>query len=179
MLRSYGDNFGGVTDIPRVRPTYVLDDRGLLDGWLEFHRATLLVKCEGLTDDQRKVRPIESSELSLHGLIRHMAETERNWFRRVLLRDPGLPRIWHDPSTGSSALVPLDHASWEDDLATWQGECEQSRAVAAGHDLDDTGEWREKQVSLRSIYLHMIQEYARHNGHADFIRELLDGTVGL
>jgi uncharacterized damage-inducible protein DinB len=168
-----------VTDQPRVRPTYVLDDRELLDGWLEFHRATLLAKCQGLTEEQRRSRPIASSKLSLHGLVRHMAETERNWFGRILLRDPQLPRIWSDLEGGDSLLVPLDDASWEDDLIAWQQECHASRVTAAGRGLDDTGIWREKQVSLRSVYLHMIQEYARHNGHADFLRELLDGSVGL
>jgi uncharacterized damage-inducible protein DinB len=163
----------------RVRPTYVRDERQLLDGWLEFHRATLLVKCAGLTEDQRKDRPIGTSLLSLHGLVRHLAETERNWFQRILLRQLDFPRIWHEPAGEGSPLVPLDNASWEDDLATWQGECDASREVAASHDLDDTGIWRDKQVSLRSIYLHMIQEYARHNGHADFLRELEDGSVGL
>ena len=168
-----------VTDRPRVRPTYVLDDRALIEGWLEFHRATLLVKCDGLSDEQRKARPIPTSLLSLHGLVRHLAETERNWFRRVLLRDPELPRIWHDPAVENSPLIPLDDANWEKDRATWEAECAACSQVAARHSLDDTGMWREKQVSLRSIYLHMIQEYARHNGHADLIRELLDGSVGL
>jgi uncharacterized damage-inducible protein DinB len=157
----------------------VLDDRALIEGWLEFHRATLLVKCDGLSDEQRKARPIPTSQLSLHGLVRHLAEAERNWFRRVLLRDPELPRIWYDPAVEGSPLIPLDDANWEQDLATWEAECDACRQAAARHSLDDTGMWREKQVSLRSIYLHMIQEYARHNGHADLIRELLDGSVGL
>ncbi len=168
-----------VTGLSRVRPTYVLDDRGLLDGWLEFHRATLLVKCEGLTDGQRKARPIPTSQLSLHGLIRHMAETERNWFRRILSRKLDMPRIWHDPEGPGDPLLQLDGASWEADLAVWQSECEASREAAGRLSLDDTGVWRDKQVSSRSVYLHMIQEYARHNGQADLIRELLDGSVGL
>jgi uncharacterized damage-inducible protein DinB len=163
---------------PRVRPTYVLDERELLEGWLEFHRATLLVKCEGLDDAQRRARPIPTSEMSLHGLVRHMAETERNWFGRILLRDQATPRIWPD-APADSPFPPIDTANWEDDCAVWQRECRASSAAASRHGLDDTGEWRGKQVSLKSIYLHMIQEYARHNGHADLIRELLDGSVGL
>lgn len=163
----------------RVRPTYLLDERELLEGWLEFHRSTLLVKCEGLSDPQRKDRPVTTSLLSLHGLVRHIAEAERNWFQRVLLRDPDYPRIWYDPAVPDSPLVPLDQASWEDDLAAWRAECDASRQAARSRSLDDTGTWREKHVSLRSIYLHMIQEYARHNGHADLIRELEDGAVGL
>jgi uncharacterized damage-inducible protein DinB len=161
-------------DLQRVRPTYVLDERGLLEGWLEFHRATLLVKCEGLDDAQRKAQPIPTSDLSLHGLVRHMAETERNWFRRILLRDQTIPPIWQD-----SPFLAIDNASWTVDLAVWQTECRASSDAASHYGLDYTGEWREKQVSLKSIYLHMIQEYARHNGHADLIRELLDGSVGL
>jgi uncharacterized damage-inducible protein DinB len=158
----------------RVRPTYVRDERELLDGWLEFHRATLLAKCEGLTDRQRKDRPIAESELSLHGLVRHVAETERNWFQRVLRGDLEQGPIWP-----GGALVPLEEANWEEDLDAWRAECGASRGAAESRSLDDYGSWRDKQVSLRSIYLHMIQEYARHNGHADFIRELEDGAVGL
>ncbi len=166
-------------DRSRVRPTYVLHERELLDGWLEFHRATLLVKCEGLDDTQRKARPIPTSELSLHGLVRHMAETERNWFGRILLRDQAIPWIWDDPAVTDSSLMTIDSASWDADLAVWQSECRASSDAASRYDLDYTGEWRKKQVSLKSIYLHMIQEYARHNGHSDLIRELLDGSVGL
>ncbi|HEX3795332.1 MAG TPA: DinB family protein [Acidimicrobiales bacterium] len=158
----------------RVRPTYARDERELLERWLEFHRATLLAKCEGLTDQQRKDRPIGQSELSLHGLVRHLTETERNWFQRVLLHDLTRTQIWPE-----GALVPLDEASWEDDVDAWRAECDASRRAAESHSLDDCGLWREKQISLRSIYLHMIQEYARHNGHADLIRELEDGAVGL
>jgi uncharacterized damage-inducible protein DinB len=168
-----------VTDQARVRPTYVRDERELLERWLEFHRATLQVKCDGLDQEQRTARPISTSLLSLHGLVRHLAEAERNWFRRVLLRDPDLPRIWYDPAVEGSPLIPLDDASWEQDLATWRDECEACRQAASSRGLDDTGEWREREVSLRAIYLHMIQEYARHNGHADFLRELQDGSVGL
>ena len=150
----------------------------MLEGWLEYHRMTLLLKCEGLDDDGRKARPVPSSKLSLHGLLRHMAEVERNWFRRVLLRDPDTPSLWFDPDVEDSELVPLDDAVWADDLATWQAECEHSRAAAAGRSLDDTGLRRGQPCSLRWIYTHMIEEYARHNGHADLIRELVDGSVG-
>jgi uncharacterized damage-inducible protein DinB len=163
---------------PRVRPTYVRNERDLLDGWLEFHRATLLVKCEGLDDAQRKAQPIPTSDLSLHGLVRHMAETERNWFGRILLRDQTVRPIW-DAAATNSPLLEIESANWDSDLAAWRRECRASSDVASRYGLDYTGEWREKEISLQSIYLHMIQEYARHNGHADLIRELLDGSVGL
>lgn len=166
-------------DPRRVEPTYLLGERDMLEGWLEFHRATLLLKCEGLDDAARKSRPVPSSLLSLHGLVRHMAEVERSWFRRTLLREPDLPYIycgtqdWDDQD-----LVPLDGADWATDLAIWKAECEASREAGASHSLDDTGIRRGEAVSLRWICTHMVEEYARHNGHADLIRELIDGAVG-
>ena len=165
-------------DPRRQEPPFVLGEREMLDAWLEYHRTTLLLKCEGLDDAARKGRPVPTSKLSLHGLVRHMAEVERNWFRRVLLREPGTPSIWYDPAIEDSELVPLDDADWEADLAAWHAECDASRAAAAAHELDDTGIRRGEPCSLRWIYVHMIEEYARHNGHADIIRELTDGKVG-
>jgi Protein of unknown function (DUF664) len=124
-----------------------LGEREMLGAWLEFHRTTLPLKCEGLDDHARKARPVPTSQLSLHGLVRHMAEVERSWFRRVLQREPGAPFIFFD--------------------------------AAAGRDLGDTGRTRAGEpCSLRWIYAHMIEEYARHNGPADLIRELTDGAVG-
>jgi uncharacterized damage-inducible protein DinB len=157
-----------------------LDERQMLEQWLEFHRTTLLLKCEGLDDQARQARPVPTSLLSLHGLVRHMAEVERSWFRRVLQRDREAPFLWYDPALGEdNDLVPLDHADWPADLAAWQAECAASRQAAAGRDLDDTGMTRSgRPCSLRWIYVHMIEEYARHNGHADLIRELADGAVG-
>ena len=108
-----------------------------------------------------------------------MAEVERAWFRRCLLSEPDLPHIyftgqeWDDQD-----LVPLDDANWDADLAIWRAECEASRLAAASQSLDDAGQRRGEPVSLRWIYTHMIEEYARHNGHADLIREMLDGAVG-
>jgi len=165
-------------DVRRTEPGYLLDERAMLEQWLEFHRTTLLLKCEGLDDTARKARPVTTSNLSLHGLVRHMAEVERNWFSRVLLRDRECPPIWYDPAVEDSELIPLDDADWDADLAVWQDECERSRQAAAGRGLDDTGLRRDEEVSLRWIYTHMIEEYARHNGHADLIRELVDGAVG-
>ncbi len=82
------------------------------------------------------------------------------------------------PSEEDSELVPLDDADWEADLAAWRSECEESRRRAAERDLDDTGTRCGRPCSLRWIYNHMIEEYARHNGHADLLRELVDGNVG-
>jgi integrase len=148
-----------LVDSRRTEPAFVLADRAMLEAWLEFHRATLLLKCEGLDDAKRKARPVPTSRLSLHAA-------------------PGTPPIWYDPAIEDSELIPLDDADWEADLAMWHAECERSRANAAGKDLAYTGMRRGEPVSLRWIYVHMIEEYARHNGHADLIRELIDGAVG-
>lgn len=153
----------------------------MLEGWLDFHRVTLVMKCEGLSDVQRKSRPVATSTLSLHGLLRHMAEVERSWFRRGLLSDNDAPYFWIDaknPMNDDSEFFPLDDANWDDDLATWYAECDASREAAKDKDLDFAGSRRGNPVSLRWIYSHMIEEYARHNGHADIIRELVDGSVG-
>src|SRR5690349_15212707 len=147
-----------LVDSRRTEPAYVLGEREMLEAWLEFHRSTLLLKCEGLDDARRKALPITTSKLSLHGLVRHMAEVERNWFSRVLPRQPDLEPIWYDPAVEDSELVPIEDADWESDLATWQEEVERSRAAAARHSLDDTGLRRGHEVSLRWIYVHMIEE---------------------
>ncbi len=167
-----------LSDPRRAEPAFIATERTMLEAWLEFHRTTLLLKCEGLDDVGRKSRPVSTSKLSLHGLIRHMAEVERNWFRRVLLQEALAPQIWSDPEVEDGELVPLDDADWTADVGAWEAECARSRAAAARHELDDTGIRRGEQCSLRWIYVHMIEEYARHNGHADLIRELVDGNVG-
>jgi uncharacterized damage-inducible protein DinB len=169
---------GDLIDPRRTEPTFLLGERAMLEGWLEFHRVTLVMKCEGLDDVDRKARPVPTSLLSLHGLLRHMAEVERNWFRRVLAGQWEAPPIWYDPAIDDSELVPLNDADWEADLAAWHAECDHSRAAAAEREIDDTGIHRGEACSLRWIYTHMIEEYARHNGHADLIRELVDGGVG-
>ena len=165
-------------DPRRHEPDYVLDERQMLETWLEFHRSTLLIKCEGLDDAGRQARPISTSLLSLHGLVRHMAEVERGWFRRVLLRDSSAGFIYSRDGRDDTELFPLDGAEWEADLGIWKAECEASRQAAGAHGLDDTGLRDGQAVSLRWIYTHMVEEYARHNGHADLIREMVDGAVG-
>ena len=168
-----------LVDARRTEPAFVLPEREMLEGWLEFHRTTLLIKCEGLRDDDRKARPVPTSLLSLHGLVRHMAEVERNWFQRVLSQDVTAVPIWFDPTVDDDReLVPLDDADWETDLSVWTAECETSRRIARRHELDDVGVRHGEPCSLRWIYVHMVEEYARHNGHADLLRELVDGNVG-
>ncbi|HVW81659.1 MAG TPA: DinB family protein [Mycobacteriales bacterium] len=169
---------GELTDARRSEPAFGLDERAMLEAWLEWHRTTLLLKCEGLTDEQRRTRPVATSLLSLHGLVRHMAEVERGWFRRTIGQEDIGTIFSYD--VDDDAELALADADWDTDLATWQSECEAARRVASAHDLDYAAPHHRhgELVSLRWVFTHMIEEYARHNGHADLIRELVDGTVG-
>lgn len=167
-----------LADPRRVEPAFVLDERSMLEAWLEFHRTTLELKCEGLSAEQLKYRPVETSVLSLHGLVRHMAEVERGWFRRALSDEPELPRIWSTVHEADLDLFPLDDASWPEDFQVWQYECALAREAVLGFSLEDAGVRNDEPCTLRWIYNHMIEEYARHNGHADLIREMIDGAVG-
>src|ERR1700685_2398243 len=105
----------GIVDPRRSDPDRELPERAMLEGWLEFHRATLLLKCEGLDDTRRKARPVPTSLLSLHGLIRHMTEVERNWFTRGLCSQADAPFAFYQPGIDDSDLVPLDAADWDAD----------------------------------------------------------------
>ena len=167
-----------IEDPRRVDPPFVNDERSMLEAWLEWHRTTLLIKCEGLDDAGLRAQPVATSLMSLHGLVRHMAEVERNWFRRVLGGED-LPGgiYWTDEKPDGDFEIG-DDETFADDLAIWQDQIAKARAHAAGKDLEATGIRRGEPCSLRWIYVHMIEEYARHNGHADLIRELVDGAVG-
>jgi uncharacterized damage-inducible protein DinB len=165
-----------------VDPPLVGGEQEMLDSWVDYQRSTLLLKCEGLGDDQRKRRPVATSLLSLHGLVRHMTDVERYWFQAVLCRSPDIAFHYWEASNSEGDWTPLDEADWDGDLGLWQDECGASRETARGRDLDTLGlatrDSEQFEVSLRWILNHMIEEYARHNGHADLIREMIDGAVG-
>jgi uncharacterized damage-inducible protein DinB len=165
-------------DVDRAEPSDVAPERTALQGWLDYHRATLRWKCAGLTDEQLIVRPVASSTLSLLGLVRHMAEVERAWFRRRFGgQDLGLLYCSDEFPDGDFDLA--DAADAEADFAAFAAECAAADDAARDRSLDDTFLSRSgTTLDLRWIYLHMIEEYARHNGHADLIRELIDGVTG-
>jgi uncharacterized damage-inducible protein DinB len=161
----------------RLDPPVAAGERAMLESWLEFHRATLLTKCEGLSDAQLKARSVPPSSLSLLGLVRHAAQVERNWFRAALTDDTG-------PLFAGQEEFDVDAADAAADLALLRAEVEHSRRVAAAQpslDALGTGIRGGERIapSLRWIYVHMIEEYARHNGHADLLRERIDGVVGV
>ena len=162
----------------RTDPPYSAGERAMLDAWLDYHRATLAVKCDGLHDAQLRERAVAPSTLSLLGLVRHQAEVERGWFRRTLGGEDA-PALYCSEDDPDGDFDNVDTADVAEAFASWRAECEHARqAVAAAPSLDVTGQRRGEPVSLRWIMVHMIEEYARHNGHADLLRERIDGTVG-
>jgi uncharacterized damage-inducible protein DinB len=161
----------------RLDPAFLLGERDMLESWLRFHRATLRWKCDGLTAAQLRDRSVPPSGMSLHGLVRHMADVERNWFRRVL-DGQDVPGLFWTAENEDGDFDDVDAADFTADQSTWQAEIAEAERIAARHDLDDTGTRRGEPCSLRWIYLHMIEEYARHNGHADLLRERIDGATG-
>ncbi|MBT1190133.1 DinB family protein [Streptomyces sp. CJ_13] len=165
----------------RPEPPTTAAEREMLDGWLDYHRATLLWKCEGLGDEQLRRAALPPSELSLLGLVRHMAEVERYWFRDIML-GAQLPELYCTPEDPDGDFHFGDDATWADAERIWRTEVEAARQAAAGRSLDlesrAESHRRGEVFSLRWVYTHMIEEYARHNGHADLLREQLDGSTG-
>jgi len=161
----------------RSDPPSVADERSMYQGWLDFHRGTLLWKCSGLTDEQLKTAAVAPSSLTLLGLLRHMAEVERSWFRT---RSAGvtLPDLYCSEGDEDGDFDNVTDAVVEQDLATFKAECLAADEAVRPMYLDDTFARRDNQISLRWVYVHMIEEYARHNGHADLLRESIDGARG-
>lgn len=156
------------------------DERTLLEAWLEHHRQTLLLKCAGLTPEQLTQRSVEPSNLTLLGLVRHMAEVERAWFRRRFAGEPVDFLYCNVDTNPDGDLADVDTADAKADFDTFTREIELARVAAAGHSLEETfyNSYRRVEMNLRWVYLHMIEEYARHNGHADLLRERIDGATG-
>jgi uncharacterized damage-inducible protein DinB len=153
-------------------------DRPLLESYLAWQRSVLLNICAGLSGEQLASRPLPSTGLSLLGLVRHLTKVERTWFRIRAAGEQIEPVF--DPALGKDHdFQATDPAQAADDFRRYQQECQVCDAAAAGLSFDDTfrlagGE----EMSLRMVYVHLIGEYARHNGHADLLREAIDGVTG-
>ncbi|MYT33877.1 MULTISPECIES: DinB family protein [unclassified Streptomyces] len=166
----------------RIPPPHA-DERATLEGWLDFHRATLALKCAGLDDRQLRLAAVAPSSMTLLGLVQHMAEVERNWFQRVFAGHD-VPTVYAESTVDGFELVP--DRGIDEVLAAWRAEVARGRELIADASLEDSGELSDQEaghvgdrrVSLRWILVHMIEEYARHNGHADLIRECIDGVTG-
>ena len=164
----------------RPEPPYQADEKTTTLAYLDFQRATLAWKCENLGPEQLAARTMHPSTLSLLGLVRHMAEVERSWFDRVSgASRPGIyftdaePDLDFDGAVGDPEVVSQA-------FADWQAEIDYARKVVEPMTLDATffSSRRNVTITLRWVLLHMIEEYARHNGHADLLREAIDGATG-
>ncbi|MEV0489474.1 DinB family protein [Streptomyces atratus] len=164
----------------RAIPPLDADERTSLTSWLDFYRTTLAQKCEGLDDERLREASVEPAPNSLLGLVQHMAEVERNWFRRVLAEEDAPPIFAPDadPSARTAGFDLAEGADYDTALSIWQSEVERARANCVARSLDDTSPFMGGQVTLRWICTHMIGEYARHCGHDDLIRERFDGGRG-
>jgi hypothetical protein len=172
---SYSPVFPGDT---RVTPPLVGDERELLTSFLDFYRATVELKCTGVPKDKLNEQTMPPSTMTLHGLIRHLAGAEQWWFQYQFAQEEVEWLV--DPVQNPEDDFDDLSGDFDEALATWRAMCQRSREIVAAADLDDTGivERNGKPVSLRRIMVHMIAEYARHSGHADFLREAIDGAVG-
>ncbi|GAA0917191.1 DinB family protein [Virgisporangium ochraceum] len=173
----YADMFVDLTEDPRADPPGSGDERATLLGFLAWQRRTLELKCAGLTPERLARRSLEPSMMSLLGLVRHLADVERGWIRRGLAKHDA-PRLFpgaDEDFTGAVAdPAVVDHA-WE----VWRAEAAFTDSFAREAPMDvslpdaDRG-----PLSLRWVLVHLVEEYARHNGHADILRERIDGRVG-
>ena len=152
------------------------DERPLLEGFLVWHRALLQHKCAGLTGEQLAQRSVEPSNLSLLGLLRHLAKVERKWFvERIGGQDL---ESMYDPELGADAdFEDLDPERAEADYERFIEQCRLADAALAAASYDDEIDSRDGPMSVRAVVIHMIEEYAQHNGHADLLRERVDGTT--
>jgi uncharacterized damage-inducible protein DinB len=174
------DSFLDPGSDPREGGPRLGDERATLNEFLRGQRLTLQLKCDGLEAGQLARRAVEPSTMSLLGLVRHMAEVERAWFRRRFagLEVPKRYQTEADPDADFNGAV-ADPAAIQEAWAAWREEVAFAEQFTRDHDLSFVGrDYEGEPISLRELLVHMIEEYARHNGHADLLRERIDGRVG-
>jgi len=153
-------------------------EQEMLRDWLDWHRATLLRKCAGLDATQLAKRAVPPSTLSLLGLVRHMADCERGWVRQTF-RGQQIPDLYYRPDARDADIDEAGPATAEEDFGVYRAECLAVDAALDGAKLDDTFTFADQTMSVRWMWQHLVEEYARHNGHADLLRQVIDGATGL
>ncbi|MEV2274867.1 DinB family protein [Nocardiopsis sp. NPDC049922] len=166
------------TPLPaRLDPPKAADERTMLTTWLDWHRATVRRKCAGLAPHLTGAAPLPTSPLmTVGGIVSHLRWVEAYWFETVMLNQPDrAPYSAEDPDAEFrvGAQRPLDEL-----LDAYDAQCSRSREIAARLELGTTARNAHRQVTLRWVLLHMLEETARHNGHLDVLRELADGVTG-
>lgn len=165
---------------PRAEAGPTRGERDTLIGYLEVYRTTLELKCDALTPTQLGTRSVPPSNISLLGLIRHLARVEQSWFRRVIEGQMDMPRMFQDEEfdAGFNWAGEADVALVEESWTLWRQEVAYAREVLARTDLDAVVDVHGEPTEVRDIIVHMVEEYARHCGHADLVRECIDGRAG-
>jgi uncharacterized protein DUF664 len=173
------ENISPRLDAPsRADPPLIGDERTMLLGYLEYYRETIALKCAGVPPGRLSERGVPPSGLSLHGMVRHLAAGERWWFR-IQFAGEDVPLLYYSDDDPNQDFDDLAGDPAEA-FAVWRAECARSREIVAGASLDDTGRRRQtgEPISLRRLLLMSVTEYARHAGHADLLRERVDGVTG-
>jgi uncharacterized damage-inducible protein DinB len=166
---------GGVIDVP-AEPRGDVDERTTLLEFLDFQRAVMARKADGLTDEQARRAACPPSDMTILGLVRHLADVERGWFRRGIAGEDAPPLFYDDANRDGDFHAP-DDATLAEALAAYRTEIEAARRIGAEAPLEAMDQ-RGRPYSVRWILVHMIEEYARHLGHADLLRQAIDGATG-
>jgi hypothetical protein len=159
----------------RTEPPPSASEKETLEAFLDYHRQTVVVKCAGLTEEELR-RPMVVSGTSMLGVVKHLGFNERWWFQEVFAaQDAEFP--WNEDDPDAEFRIE-EHETAESVFDFYMQECDKSRAIVAGANLDDIAGNSKSARSLRWIVFHMLEETARHNGHLDILREMIDGTTG-
>lgn len=163
----------------QAAPTAPRGERQHLIEYLEYYRSALERKCQGLTSEQMGMRSVPPSQISLLGLVRHLARVEHHWFRRVIDGQMTTPRLFNGPDDDAgfaygSATDTAVESAWE----LWRFEVANSRVTLRRVEMHDMVQVDGQTTEVRDVLLHLVEEYARHLGHADLVRECIDGSTG-
>ena len=160
----------------RTNPPHHGSERDILEGFLEYQRSTVFMKVRGLSDADAAKRLVPSLT-TVTGLVRHLTDVERYWFRKVLLGEAAVPfRYSEEDPDGEFRVTVTD--SLDGELAAYSSALDEARMSASLFQLDDRARDLRGEVTLRWVLVHMIEETARHLGHLDLLREMLDGATG-
>jgi uncharacterized damage-inducible protein DinB len=177
--QTYPDMWVDPEDDPRSQDAVLGDERATLLDYLRSYRLTLEMKCSGLTAEQLAMRSVPPSTMSLLGLVRHLAHVEQSWFRRVMAGDD-VPYLYRtddrdadfNGAVGDDVVVAEAWARWREEVANAEAFVDRAES------LDLMSLDPRNPINLREVLVHMIEEYARHCGHADLLRECIDGKTG-
>lgn len=161
--------------ITRTDPPLAASEKEMLEAFLDYHRATLVQKVSGVSDEALRRKPTVSS-LSLLGLVKHLAYVELWWFRKVFANEDVYDPGENDPDY--DFRIESDETT-AGILALYEAEVAHARQILAENSLDEHAKRPGREgFTLRWILIHMLEETARHNGHADILREAIDGVTG-